>query len=117
MANAHFRDFRTYARHALALLKLSAAINDEHIDACWTKYGDQQGKVAAMWALKGTIKHLRQTSARCSLGVTALMTPCTESLVLIDRLLYFKERGISAALIPLFDKSQSPRSFVLVAKR
>lgn len=51
------------------------------------------------------------------LPLAALLAPCTESLVLIDRLLFFRERNISASLTPLFDKRLSPRNFVLVAKR
>ena len=44
-----------------------------------------------------------------------LFGPLLEALVLIDRLLYLRELGHTAALVPLFDPSLSPRSYALVA--
>jgi hypothetical protein len=44
-----------------------------------------------------------------------LLAPLWEALVLLDRLLYLRERGYAAALLPLFDPTLSPRSYALIA--
>ena len=41
--------------------------------------------------------------------------PLWEALILLDRLLYLREHGHAAALVPLFDPSLSPRSYALVS--
>ena len=38
-----------------------------------------------------------------------------QALLLLDRLLYLRERGHDACLVPLFDPLLSPRSYGLVA--
>ena len=44
-----------------------------------------------------------------------LLGPLWEALILLDRLLYLRERGHTARLVPLFDPSLSPRSYALVS--
>jgi hypothetical protein len=44
-----------------------------------------------------------------------LLAPLSEALLLLDRLLYLREGGHHAALVPLFDPALSPRSYALVA--
>ena len=46
-----------------------------------------------------------------------LLAPLWEAMVLLDRLLWLRERGHAACLVPLFDPSLSPRSYALVAVR
>lgn len=124
--NSKFTDFATYARHALTLLRLSEAVTDADIARCWDAHSGDYHKVCATWALKGALLWPSVCAwvyvcvcvwLTARLPLAALLAPCTESLVLIDRLLFFRERNISASLTPLFDKRLSPRNFVLVAKR
>jgi hypothetical protein len=44
-----------------------------------------------------------------------LLAPLWEAVVLLDRLLYLRELGYDANLVPLFDPFLSPRSYALVA--
>jgi hypothetical protein len=45
-------------------------------------------------------------------------SPCMESLILIDRLLYLEEHeNVEASLVPLFDAKISPRNVAVVAKK
>ncbi|XP_026172385.1 methyltransferase-like protein 25B isoform X2 [Mastacembelus armatus] len=44
-----------------------------------------------------------------------LLAPVVETLVLLDRMMYLQENGVTSQLVPLFNPNFSPRNFVLVA--
>ena len=46
-----------------------------------------------------------------------LVAPLWEELLLLDRLLFLRERGHRASLVPLFDPLLSPRNYALVASK
>ncbi|KAK6179337.1 hypothetical protein SNE40_011724 [Patella caerulea] len=50
-------------------------------------------------------------TVRLSLG------PVVETLILLDRLIYLYEQGLSSVLVPIFDPSLSPRNFLLLANK
>ncbi|XP_025902412.1 protein RRNAD1 [Nothoprocta perdicaria] len=50
-------------------------------------------------------------------SLALLLAPLVESLILLDRLLFLRERGFQCALVPLFDPLLSPRNLVLVAAK
>ena len=45
------------------------------------------------------------------------MQGALESLVLLDRCMYLRERGVKAELVPVFDEVTSPRNVALLAFR
>eukprot|EP01120_Amphizonella_sp_Union-15-10_P000024 TRINITY_DN10028_c0_g1_i1.p1 TRINITY_DN10028_c0_g1~~TRINITY_DN10028_c0_g1_i1.p1 ORF type:complete len:248 (+),score=25.52 TRINITY_DN10028_c0_g1_i1:196-939(+) len=51
------------------------------------------------------------------LAVRSVLSPVLETLVLLDRFLYMKERGVVADIFPLFDSTLSPRNMVIVARK
>lgn len=55
-------------------------------------------------------------------SLRTVLAPVIESYILLDRLLYVKEQAeleerITAALIPIFEPSTSPRNMAIVAYR
>ncbi|NWH41461.1 RRNAD protein, partial [Chloropsis hardwickii] len=95
---AHTLSFPQYARLGLPLAGLDPAgvpLDSEAVRAM----REQQHKVVAF----------------CTLG--QLLAPVVETLILLDRLLYLRERGFHCALVPLFNPRFSPRNLVLVAAR
>ncbi|NXF13512.1 RRNAD protein, partial [Smithornis capensis] len=66
-------------------------------------------------AVGAMLEQQHKVVAFCTLG--QLLAPVVETLVLLDRLLYLRERGFHCALVPLFNPSFSPRNLVLVAAR
>jgi hypothetical protein len=47
----------------------------------------------------------------------ALFQPVAEALILVDRVVYLKENGLSASLRQIFDDRISPRCFVTIAEK
>lgn len=47
----------------------------------------------------------------------ALLQPVAEALILVDRVVYLKENGLSASLRQIFDDRISPRCFVTIAEK
>ena len=43
-----------------------------------------------------------------------LLAPLWEALILLDRLLFLRERGHPSTLVPLFDPTLSPRNYAVV---
>ncbi|POI28998.1 hypothetical protein CIB84_007252 [Bambusicola thoracicus] len=87
-----------YARLGLTLVGLDSAampLDSESVCAMLC----QQHKVVAFFSL------------------VLLLAPLVETLILLDRLLYLRERGFHCALVPLFNPRFSPRNLVLVAAR
>ncbi|NXU92723.1 RRNAD protein, partial [Xiphorhynchus elegans] len=66
-------------------------------------------------AVEAMLEQQHKVVAFCTLG--QLLAPVVETLVLLDRLLYLRERGFHCALVPLFNPRFSPRNLVLVAAR
>ncbi|NXA13304.1 RRNAD protein, partial [Sapayoa aenigma] len=66
-------------------------------------------------AVGAMLEQQHKVVAFCTLG--QLLAPVVETLVLLDRLLYLRERGFHCALVPLFNPRFSPRNLVLVAAR
>ncbi|XP_061333939.1 methyltransferase-like protein 25B [Pezoporus flaviventris] len=95
---AHALSFPQYARLGLPRVGLDPASIPLDSDAVGTML-EQQHKVVAFFSL------------------TLLLAPLVETLILLDRLLYLRERGFHCALVPLFDPRFSPRNLVLVAAR
>lgn len=40
-----------------------------------------------------------------------------ETLILMDRVVYLRENGLDAELVPVFDVTISPRTFAIVVRR
>ena len=47
----------------------------------------------------------------------ALLQPVAEALILVDRVVYLRENGLSASLQQIFDDRISPRCFVTLAEK
>lgn len=47
----------------------------------------------------------------------ALLQPVAEAMILVDRVVYLRESGLSASLQQIFDDRISPRCFVTVAEK
>ncbi|XP_016159482.1 PREDICTED: protein RRNAD1 [Ficedula albicollis] len=95
---AHGLSFPQYAHLVLPLAGLDPArvpLDSEAVGAML----EQQHKVVAFYTLG------------------QLLAPVVETLILLDRLLYLRERGFHCALVPLFNPQFSPRNLVLVAAR
>ncbi|XP_077293391.1 methyltransferase-like protein 25B [Arctopsyche grandis] len=45
------------------------------------------------------------------------LAPLVESIILMDRMLYLRESGITCEIIPLFDPVVSPRNHILIARK
>ncbi|KAJ1991111.1 hypothetical protein H4R33_001481 [Dimargaris cristalligena] len=64
-----------------------------------TKLRPQAARMAIVWTLK------------------ALLSPCIESLIILDRCLYLVEQGCQVDLVPLVDPNVSPRNIVIMATK
>ena len=77
-------------------------IEPGELERLWEQY-EVEGyhRLAAMWTLR------------------SMMGMIIDSIILVDRFLFLMESGndVDVTLIPLFDPVQSPRNFVLAAKR
>ncbi|XP_051629212.1 methyltransferase-like protein 25B isoform X1 [Manacus candei] len=96
--NAHALGFHQYARLGLRLAGL-----------------DPSGVPLDSGAVEAMLEQQHKVLAFCTLK--QLLAPVVETLVLLDRLLYLRERGFHCALVPLFNPLFSPRNLVLVAAR
>nr|XP_025968608.1 protein RRNAD1 [Dromaius novaehollandiae] len=95
---AHALSFVEYARLGLPRVGLDPAALPLDSEAVRSMLRQQQ-RVVAFFSL------------------VLLLVPLVETLILLDRLLYLRERGFQCALIPLFDPLLSPRNLVLVAAK
>ncbi|XP_064354896.1 methyltransferase-like protein 25B isoform X2 [Dromaius novaehollandiae] len=95
---AHALSFAEYARLGLPRVGLDPAALPLDSEAVRSMLRQQQ-RVVAFFSL------------------VLLLAPLVETLILLDRLLYLRERGFQCALIPLFDPLLSPRNLVLVAAK
>ncbi len=91
--------FEEYVAAAFAKLKL-----DPVPDAELRRLADEAGPMLAQWRRVVVFYVLR-----------LLIAPLWEGLLLLDRLLYLRELGHDATLLPLFDPEISPRSYAMVA--
>ncbi|MBN3304375.1 RRNAD protein, partial [Amia calva] len=94
---AHELPFVEYARLGLQRVGLSPDLPLDHagLDAMLC----QQGRVVAYFSL------------------ALLLAPVIETLVLLDRILFLQEKGLTTQLLPLFDPQFSPRNLVLLAAK
>uniref|UniRef100_A0A4W5LRI8 Methyltransferase like 25B n=1 Tax=Hucho hucho TaxID=62062 RepID=A0A4W5LRI8_9TELE len=92
---AHLLPFTVYARLGLPCVGLPP---DLLLDSC---------RVGAMLRQEGcVVVYFR---------LALLLAPVLETLVLLDRMVYLQEKGITSQLVPLFDPAFSPRNLVLMA--
>jgi len=95
-----FENFIEYSLEALKRLKgKSLQFPIDKLQETYNKYADKYLIAAAFACLRGVI------------------APVIESLILLDRVCYLKERGFDAHLLPLFNSKNSPRNFVLIASK
>ncbi|XP_078001200.1 methyltransferase-like protein 25B [Glandiceps talaboti] len=97
LKKGHDQPLYTYLSEALRKLGLQPIPEDE---------GKELEKLLKRWKQLITFHVLRLLTA-----------PVTESLILIDRMLFLYEQGIDSELIPLFDPKLSARNFVLIANK
>ena len=48
-------------------------------------------------------------------GLQVSIQPVLESIILIDRIIFLREAGIGAKLVPIFEDHISPRNLAIVA--
>ncbi|KAJ1924026.1 hypothetical protein IWQ60_005489 [Tieghemiomyces parasiticus] len=95
-----FTDFPTYCRRALT--RLGHGENGNVDAATAQRYYESMLPYATRMAVVWTLK--------------ALLAPCLEALIILDRCRYLVERGHEVTLLPLFDTIVSPRNMVIVAR-
>ncbi|KAJ3174749.1 hypothetical protein HK101_010849 [Irineochytrium annulatum] len=100
------RGFARYARIALGRLGVDAeacGLSESDLTAYEAVFAGREKEIAVVWTLR------------------AMMGSAIESLVLVDRVLYLRERGgegkVKVELFPLFGLRDSPRNMVLVARK
>ncbi|RKP39289.1 methyltransferase domain-containing protein [Dimargaris cristalligena] len=103
LSKTAFANFSTYAQRALPhhgpaqLSNSPLKVGDlAYYD---TKLRPQAARMAIVWTLK------------------ALLSPCIESLIILDRCLYLVEQGCQVDLVPLVDPNVSPRNIVIMATK
>ena len=96
---AKCQDFLHYVRKAEQKLAICFDLSDRDIEALFSDLEN---------------KHWRQLV--CFYQYRALFALLIESIILTDRLLYLKEKGVSnCRIVKLFDSVVSPRCYALVA--
>ncbi|XP_063432236.1 methyltransferase-like protein 25B [Mytilus trossulus] len=88
--------FERYAKIALDKLGLDSEIDSDILKTLLCKLSNWKDVVAFY-------------------TIRLALAPVVETVILLDRMFYLKEQGISSYLIPVFDPSLSPRNFALVA--
>lgn len=89
-------EFENYAKLALDRLGLDTYIGDEILKTVQFKLSKWKDVVAFY-------------------TIRLALAPVVETLILLDRMFYLQEQGVSSYLIPVFDPSLSPRNLALVA--
>ncbi|KAJ1980713.1 hypothetical protein H4R34_002353 [Dimargaris verticillata] len=98
MRSNAFQDFPTYCRRALSRLG-HECISETTLTQYYDTHAPSAYRLAVVWTLR------------------ALLAPCIESLILLDRCLYLVDKGCAVSLIPLCDAVVSPRNMVIVATK
>src|SRR4051812_33290818 len=97
----HFTTFSSYISVALPRLqRASDAIPAAEAQAYYELFQPTLRRIAALWTVR------------------ALLGPCLESLILMDRWWYLREQLGDEAYVeirPVFDKVESPRNMAVVA--
>merc|ERR1711915_686864 len=95
------KSFVEYVRKAVFKLKIDLKMDDEEIIKIFSIHED---------------KYLHKL--QCFYQYRALFSPLIESIILVDRLLFLKEKNFTNSfLVQIFDKSVSPRSYGIVATK
>jgi len=90
--------FNEYVQKALKRLQLNIEIDDEKINTFYDKHLNEYERMKVFFFLKQTL------------------APVIEGLIIMDRLLYLYEQGITEAFVTkLFDPLLSPRNHAIVA--
>ena len=105
-------------RTCVGVMKNSGALSfDEYVDASLRRLGlpslgdDERRELNATCA--PMLEQWRRVAVYFVLR--SLLSPLWEALLLLDRLLFLRERGHDARLVPLFDPLLSPRNYAVVA--
>ncbi|KAK3098386.1 hypothetical protein FSP39_019000 [Pinctada imbricata] len=94
--NGENLDFIQYAKQGLQRLGIKTQVPESLLDEVHSKQ--------SMWKDVVAFYTLRLSLA-----------PVVETLILLDRMLYLWENGLSSTLVPIFDPKISPRNFALLA--
>ncbi|KAI9230855.1 MAG: methyltransferase domain-containing protein, partial [Piptocephalis tieghemiana] len=100
-----FRDFGTYVSMAMTKMGMEEKGREmgESKALDLLAHGEKQGwakHIAALWSLR------------------ALLAPCIESLIVLDRWFFLKEQGVSRAwILSGWEEEVSPRNLILIAQR
>ena len=98
---AKSKDFVDYVRKAFVKLKVEAEVSDDELLDIFNSNANKFG-----------------AKLQCFYQYRALFSPLVEAVILTDRLLFLQEQGIiSSSLVRLFDRTISPRSYAIVAKK
>lgn len=93
-----FKDFSEYCEAAFKRLKLPNPLNSEELNNIYQQHFEQDSKkISILWAIR------------------SVFSGPIENLIILDRLLYLKEQGISAEAFTIFNREQSPRNTVICA--
>ncbi|XP_067001366.2 methyltransferase-like protein 25B isoform X1 [Anabrus simplex] len=110
----HSPDLRHAGIHSIKHVHLMAF--EEYCKAAVSRLGVQLSLEQA--SCEETLDNLAQWKRVVTLySLRLMLAPLVETIVLLDRLLYLHERGISSVLIPVFKPSLSPRNHILVATK
>ncbi|KAJ1969281.1 hypothetical protein IWQ62_000719 [Dispira parvispora] len=93
-----FRDFQTYCQRAFQRLGMSP-LDSDLVQEYYDRFRPRAIQMAIVWTLK------------------ALLSPCIESFIVLDRCLYLVEQGCHVSLVPLVDVTISPRNLTIVATK
>ncbi|KAJ1971623.1 hypothetical protein H4R35_005154 [Dimargaris xerosporica] len=93
-----YQDFPTYCRRALSRLGRECP-SETTLTQYHEIHAPRAYRLAVVWTLR------------------ALLAPCIESLILLDRCLYLVDKGCTVSLIPLCDAVISPRNMVIIATK
>ncbi|KAL1530393.1 hypothetical protein AB1Y20_001300 [Prymnesium parvum] len=91
----------------------------EYVDAVYRRIGFPMIQPDDWAALHDELRPLLENWRRVVVYyvLRLLIAPLWEALILLDRLMFLRERGHPSALIPIFDPLLSPRNYALVAVR
>ncbi|KAI0215792.1 Protein RRNAD1, partial [Lamellibrachia satsuma] len=98
MRKAHHMSFKEYAKVGLKRLGLATDVSESQEERAQKKLGRWR-EVVAFFSLR------------------LCLLPVVETVVLLDRMLFLAQNGISSCLVPIFDPGMSPRNFVLLASK
>ncbi|KAK9508363.1 hypothetical protein O3M35_005945 [Rhynocoris fuscipes] len=94
------KDFTQYVRKASSILGCDITFSDEELQQYYSKFEYSEKKLHFYFMLR------------------VILAPVVEGIILLDRLLFLKEKGIEQSfLVKLFDPVISPRCYGIVAIR